>query len=369
MAHHDPSSSQRSEDWLANIVEWISDKFLWIGIGLTAISTAALMFYAFKFSGGASFEAELQRGAEAISMFQKLMVSGVIVLALGMTARFWGDIALPITLFVLAAILFTATWWMVLLVGEGGSAENIAVSGGAIGSISLSGIILGVYAVLLQIVDAYVRVKFRAEHGSKGDFVKYGKDAGEESVYQNRFMGKCWQLPFCRKFVRERCPIYHARRTCWRERVGCMCEEEVIRGAMDNKVIPKDVVAAARMIPYNLKIPLKHKAERCRQCVIYNEHQRHKYRLMVPMVFVVVGLFYFALHNELLVSVSGLVQSFDKSMSQFTLAAADELANRVDVVSKSGPGILEEILLFCIMMFVLSQLLKLVEFLIFKLKV
>ena len=30
-------------------------------------------------------------------------------------------------------------------------------------------------------------------------------------------------------------------------------------------------------IPHNPNIPMKFKVERCRNCVIYNEHQRHKY--------------------------------------------------------------------------------------------
>src|SRR5205823_3893098 len=117
----------------------------------------------------------------------------------------------------------------------------------------------------------------------KKDTLKYGKGIKEEQNIRNTFMGKCWQLPYCRKFVRERCLIYHSRRTCWKERVGCMCEEEVIRNAMENRTIPKDAVAAAKYIPVNNRITMAQKRERCRQCVIFNEHLKHQYRLFLPV--------------------------------------------------------------------------------------
>jgi hypothetical protein len=367
MSQRDTTNSMRTGDWAATVLEWLGEKALWVGGGITVIGIAGLIFYAFKFSSGGYLEKELATANNYIEVLQKMLVAGVLVFALGMTARFWSDIALPLTLFVLAVALFTATWWMEALTGQAGSSENLAVASKAIASLSLAGMYLGAYAIILQVIDAYARVKFRVIYGSKGDLVKYGKGVKEESDYRNVFMGKCWQLPFCRKFVREQCPIYHSRRTCWRERVGCMCEEEVIRGAMEGKIIPKDAVAAAKFIPYNMKLPPSHKAERCRQCIIYNEHQKHKYKLMVPVVFVAVGLFYFGLHAQLLESSGRLIQKFDTSMNKFTFSAGGDLAH--DVSLGPGNGILEEIFLFCIMMFVLSQLLKLVEFCVFRLKI
>ncbi|MFN8140497.1 MAG: hypothetical protein U0R49_11940 [Fimbriimonadales bacterium] len=370
MAKKDSSSNYRADDWLATITEWAGEKALWFGGALTLISFLGLLFLAFRFSSGGYFNAkELANAADYVNILQKLLIGSTFAFALGMTGRFWGDFALPLTLFILAAFFFAATWWVPLLVGTGGSGENLAIASGAIGSMSLAGILLGIFAILLQVIDGYVRIKYRVVHGAKGDLLKYGKDEQEDRAYKNVFMGKCWQLPFCRKFVREQCPIYHSKRTCWRERVGCMCEEEVIRGAMEGKLIPKEAVAAAKFIPYNTKVPPAQKAERCRQCVIYNEHQKHKYRLMVPVVFVFMGLVYVALHQQLLMSVSGWVANFDKSMKQFTFSAGEEIANKVEITGGGTPGIFEEVLLFCIMMFVLSQLLRVVEFCVFKLKI
>ncbi|MBI3721069.1 MAG: hypothetical protein HY248_00825 [Fimbriimonas ginsengisoli] len=137
--------------------------------------------------------------------------------------------------------------------------------------ITTAGTVYAVFAALVLLIDIGIRARDRFVVGVKADQIKFGKGMVEEKDKQNVFMCKCWQLPYCRKFVRERCPIYHARRSCWRERVGCMCEEQVIRNAMEGKTIPKNVLAAAAFIPKNHKLTMAQKRNRCRQCVIYNE--------------------------------------------------------------------------------------------------
>ncbi|MFX8664601.1 hypothetical protein ABTM59_19190, partial [Acinetobacter baumannii] len=62
-----------------------------------------------------------------------------------------------------------------------------------------------------------------------------------------------------------------------------MCEEQVIQDAMAGKIIPKDMVKAAAMIPRNNKLTMAQKMQRCRQCVIFNERQKHKYNAALPV--------------------------------------------------------------------------------------
>src|SRR5262249_18302282 len=64
--------------------------------------------------------------------------------------------------------------------------------------------------------------------------VTYGKDVGAQQRPQALLgiFAACWQLPFCRDGIRTKCPIYHAKTKCWKELVGCMCEENIILLAM-----------------------------------------------------------------------------------------------------------------------------------------
>ena len=211
---------------------------------------------------------------------------------------------------------------------------------------------------MVLVIDVAGKSRTRMKIGVKADTLKYGKGVKEEKDRQNVFMGKCWQLPYCRKFVRERCPIYHAKRTCWKERVGCMCEEEVIRVAMEGKPIPKSQLLDGSAIPRNHRLNEKQKAERCRNCVIYNEHQRHKYRALAPAVVLGYGVLYLAGHVPLVALVEHFVRVVDKLIHTAVMANGQT----------EIPVFVTEGLLFFGMLLALTYTMKLVEYLVFKLK-
>lgn len=356
----------RGDDWFANIIEWVQGKLIILGIAVSLIATGFLVYYTYIFSG---YSVETIGDApDKVRLFQYILIVGFACFATGMTLMFWGDVALPLTLFLVAAAYFTTPMWLpeVGFVREA-DPERYAIVLGAMGAMAFAGLLLGIAAVILQAADVLVRLRHRAIYGAKGDLMKYGSGVQEEIDIRNVFMGKCWQLPFCRKFVRERCPIFHSRRTCWKERVGCMCEEQVIRGAMEDKVIPKDAVAAAKYIPYNTRLTPSQKAERCRQCVIYNEHQRHKYRLMVPFAFILIVVVYFAFHQPLLEMTQTFISRLDMAMQSFTFSTS--ATGEAVKAEATAPDLLDEFVLVMIMVFVFSQIMRVIEFSIFKLKI
>jgi hypothetical protein len=372
-----PGPTQIKDDWISNIFEWAGGKVLMVGIVLSLISTGILIYLTYYFGNNfvtsspqdpAGVQA-LRDAATMHSWGQIGLLIGLTLFAVGMALMFWGDIALPLTLLIVATLFFTSNWWIDWVIGyRETSPESYAVLNRALWSLKLGGLLLGIIAIVLQVADIAVRIRNRTLFGAKDTLMKYGSGIREDYDYKNVFMGKCWQLPFCRKFVREKCPIYHARRCCWRERVGCMCEEEVIQGAMTGNVIPKDSVAAAKYIPYNKMLTPAQKAERCRQCVIYNEHQRQKYKLMTYVVPLGVLAFYGMFRQPLLMWTMGLVGDFDKMMSRFTFST-EGTEPVAETIVGAGPGMLEEFVLIGIMLFVFAQLMKIVEFCIFKLKI
>ena len=140
-----------------------------------------------------------------------------------------------------------------------------------------------------------------------------------------------------------------------------MCEEEVIRNAMENRPIPKDAIAAARYIPVNNKITMAQKRERCRQCVIYNEHLKHKYRLMLPVTIGGFVLVYALFRIPLLGATGELINKFNQVVSGATYGAASGVQGSMIPF--------QEILLDCFMVVLLAYVLKVLEYFIFKLKV
>lgn len=376
MAQNQPGGSRiRYEtDYVGTVLEWLGSKCLLVGSIAALAGAAFLIYYSFHFNNfafstvGGDVSKVMADASGTIGIFKIVFVVGLLVFGIGMTVNFWGDIALGVTLFLTALLFYFAPQWVpfLLQITPGGTAKALVEQ--SLGSLSMGGLLLGFYAIALQAIDLWVRIRTRTLFGAKGDLMKYGVGVHEVEEIRNVFMGKCWQLPYCRKFVREKCPIFHARRTCWRERVGCMCEEEVIRGAMEGNIIPKDTVAAARMIPYNRAWTPQQKAERCRQCVIYNEHQRHKYRLAVPTTFIAVGLIYFGFRSDLLTKTQMMLGNVETSMQKVSYTSQGEAYTQL-IEKGSPPGFLEEFVLILLTLFVLAQLMKVVEFAIFKLKV
>ncbi|MGV3614466.1 MAG: hypothetical protein ACO1SV_03940 [Fimbriimonas sp.] len=326
-----------------------------LGGAATLISVGLLIFTCFRV-GDAAAGVAVADAAKNVDIFQKILMVGAIGLGVGAAFSYWGEEILGAILLILAGALYFAPLYMPSFLSN----SSAAVVGRAMGAIQQGGMILGAIAIVVLVVDLTTRVRNRSKNGTKADQLKYGKGVKEEAGTQNVFMGKCWQLPFCRKFVRERCPIYHSKRTCWKELVGCMCEEQVIRNAMENKPIPKDALLAGNMIPRNSRLNDAQKRERCKNCIIYNEHQRHKYKLTMPSVVGALGLIYVLGRPVLVPATENTVRAINTVVQKGTLGA---------VPSKAPPVVFTELLLAVFFVIALTYSMKVVEYLIFKLKV
>lgn len=354
------SSNEAIQDAFTTLLDNVARLLFWGGALLT-LAGVALLLVTFNSAAFATAQ-QIPQAMSNIDIFNKVLLVGVIALFVGSTYMFWGEETLAVFQLLLAGILIFGPPFVPGMLGSPPSNQATEAS---LNTIRNGGIVFAVCGLGCLVADILVRARMRIREGAKSDLLKYGKGVKEEREVQNVFMGKCWQLPFCRKFVRERCPIYHSRRTCWREQVGCMCEEQVIRDAMDNKVIPKDAVQAASYIPRNNKLTTAQKQERCRSCVIYNEHQKHKYKMAIPCMVGLFVLMYVALRQPLLDATGNLILTMDKMVGNITFNASGGVGRSIN---QSGVPF-QEIVLFCILLVLFTYCLKVVEFAIFKLKV
>lgn len=321
----------------------------------TLIAVSLLVFTCFRV-GDAAAGAAVADAAKNVEIYQKILMVGAIGLGIGASVTYWGEEILGAILLIVAAALYFAPLYMPSLL----KSSSPPVVGKALGAIQQGGLVLGVLGIFVLVADLVSRVKGRVKNGAKSDQLKYGKGVKEEAGTQNVFMGKCWQLPFCRKFVRERCPIYHAKRTCWKELVGCMCEEQVIRNAMENKPVSKEALLSGSAIPRNNRLTEVQKRERCKNCVIYNEHQRHKYKLSMPAVVGGILLIYVIGRPFLVPATSNTMKTINTVVQKGTYGALGQ---------KEPPLVFTELLLGVFFIIALTYSMKVVEYLIFKLKV
>lgn len=356
-----PAPARDVSEGLIEFLSGVARFLMWVGILATVISVGGLVYTCLVFSGGGA-PTSPDEAISNVGIYDKILMGGVLALGVSTSYLFWGEAFLAAIQLIGGGLLFFSP----VILDMAGLAKPANTAGlpaiePALGALNRGGIILGGIGLIVLAIDLTMKAKTRSQQGWKLDQMRYGKGVKEEVDRHNVFLGKCWQLPFCRKFVRERCPIYHARRTCWRELTGCMCEEEVIRGAMENKPIPKDALMASTYIPRNMKLTMDQKRERCKSCVIYNEHQKHKYKAALPLTLLLFAAIYFLLHGPLIAAVGALIGGLDKLIGRITY----------DKVSTGGapPTTFQELLLACIMIIVLAYVMKLLEYVIFKLKI
>jgi hypothetical protein len=329
-------------------------RFLLIAGGIAAAASLGLIVFTIIRMADPGAASQLADALRNVAIFKNVLLIGVVAASVGALYLYWGEELVAPVLLILAAAMYFAPLYFPSMIPNAGQNE---AGSNAFQAMESAGIWLGVVAVIGIVGDVATRVRNRAKEGAKADNLKYGKNIKAESDRQNVFLGKCWQLPFCRKFVRERCPIYHAKTSCWKELVGCMCEEEVIKGAMENRPIPKDALTAGNMIPRNHKLTVLQKKERCKVCVIYNEHQRHKYRAAVPILVVSTIAIYGIFRGPLLAGMVGLVGQVNRVVYGFTYGASGK---------QEIPMLFTEMLLVVFFLVGLSYALKSLEFMIFK---
>lgn len=370
MAKRDPGEvrfNNRISDGLQNVLDAIARFCLFVGGAAAVIGVGVLLYQLFG-SGGASPDA-IQAALKLQDYFRQAALFGLLLVSLGAAWAFWGEeTAGPIMLIVGLALALTS--WYVPMMQAGGVQGNV-LQGNALAALSLSGYPVVIVGLFMVVAEVITRVRMRMVEGARAEQMKYGKGVKEERDIRNVFMGKCWQLPYCRKFVRERCPIYHSKRTCWKERVGCMCEESVINNAMSGKTISTDMVAAAKFIPQNHKISAAAKAERCRQCVIYNEHQKHKYNLFLPMIALGIAGAYIALRGPLADLIKGGLLNIDKGYQAVILSPDNKPMSEAVKRTSVTEGVIpyHEIILFVVTLVTLAYAIKLLEYFVWKLKV
>lgn len=147
-----------------------------------------------------------------------------------------------------------------------------------------------------------------------------------------RLWDTCWDLPYCHDAVKEVCPAFKARKSCWRFGYGCNCDpgliEQLIRtgGAAKGKAAAKKTSAERTVSEAYIRSDLQADApvgrERtipCIKCAIFIEHQRQKFRVVNPVAIVatLVGLVF--LYQPLTGLYSFVIRAAATWAARFTL--------------------------------------------------
>ncbi|MBD3293431.1 MAG: hypothetical protein GF393_10940 [Armatimonadia bacterium] len=110
-------------------------------------------------------------------------------------------------------------------------------------------------------------------------------------------MSRCWEMPYCHEAIKEMCPAFKNRKNCWRLRQGCNCDpyliESLLKRGGKTDALPEQGSAYVRSdLEKGARQAGTERTRECRNCPIFNEHQREKFRLLNPIIIAgsIVGL-------------------------------------------------------------------------------
>lgn len=378
---------------------------------IAAVAVVLLYGYIFYglFSGalGDVVGQTAQRGQHALQLIHQLSLwlnIALVVMLLTSLALHYEEAAVGYVYLGLAALFAYGLNFVMefLFAAESAKLKAGPASEATLRELHLTAIFFGIAGVLLVVRQMWVRV-MDIRTGQDLANVSYGKEVSKEEVPKALVgaFAHCWQLPFCREGIRKNCPIYHARTKCWKQGVGCMCEENVIRLAAGGPEISKgqdmtqeptkgqgfvpigDLIVEnerknvqnvpTRVGPRGVRIPTNphltnaQKRMRCHNCVIYNEHQKQKYQLVAPLVTLAIPLLVWFKFDDLRELVVAMMHRLDGLLGHLSFSGqtgTSELTRNVQ-----GSLGVDVIIIFCLALVFMTWALRLLEYCMFKIKI
>jgi hypothetical protein len=279
---------------------------------------------------------------------------------------------------ILGVLLYFGTPWVFsAFFSESATSSNQALTL-ILEEFKLLGIVVFVPGLWLIIRDILLRLSMSLAAKEKRDrkqhvdtsFIVGEASAAPEKVCHPGPYAKCWQTSYCRDFVKGFCPAYEKRKSCWRIKSGCFCDESTMLRALkikskDSEMFEKDVLYRTAGNDRGPKLTSKQKRMLCRNCVIYQFHQQQKYKLISPLVIpATLALIWYSFST---------IQSWFKSAVEFS----DKFVSKVSFLPQANhvapttsvPDIVLWLCVAWLAILVISYLLRLVEFCIFKLQI
>ncbi|MBB6052092.1 hypothetical protein [Armatimonas rosea] len=237
-----------------------------------------------------------------IALAAKAMTIGLGVGAVCVAVLFWFEELAGYVLLIAAALLGLGLPFLFPMLGGEKASIGTAKALEAFPFAAMAPGAIGFILVVRDIIAKFTGAVLRRGAETETAGLQLGAGAKrEQKPLRTSLIGKCWEGNYCRDWVRPHCPIYQKRDACWRQRRGCYCEQDIVNAAAGKSQQGGVQLEMAPASQYNYANPSApgtsaaakvfltdaQKAERCRNCVIYNDHQSEKYKIIMPITIVV----------------------------------------------------------------------------------
>jgi hypothetical protein len=226
----------------------------------------------------------------------------------------------------------------------------------------------GALQVLIQGVIAFVNRG--ARRPSLQTDISQGAFTNKKLEKQDKFLGPCWTLPFCRDSAKRVCPVLTRKRACWRDGRGCYCDQNIVlmlsgdRGRTATRSA-QGFVSMQSLTQTRPKTAAEKRAQ-CLGCPIYLHRQNQKYRVFAPTCMLVVLGFIVLNKVWLDEAYPNAIRGAGRALRGFSFggstADVPEWAQNL-----AGMQSVEWLLLFVVGLLIVSYLIHAVEWAVYKL--
>lgn len=313
---------------------------------------------------------------DRLRVIRNIVIAGKILAASGLIfvvcacIRYYDEETLGYILMIMAAALH---WGVPSLVDDKLSRYPQHVSAQLmyiLGQFKLVGIGTMVLASLFILFDLYLRLSgVRKTTFRQASSIK--APTGIEAKPRSRLYLSCWQMPFCRDAIRQYCTAWEQRRTCWRIKSGCYCDEDMVLKIMKKQQLARGFdVRFSETATRRKDLTPAEKRERCRNCFLYAEHQKQKYKILSPLVFPLAFVIMWYVHEPLLAFLHKAIV-FSENFAEVIrfMPVSEGQASQPWTNLPSTASVVEWLLMFCLGLLLVTYLLRILEYFVFKLQV
>ncbi len=214
-----------------------------------------------------------------------------------------------------------ACWWllpmMVTAKATGAASQLLALSQSLIASFQATGGALIVIGFLRVVIGRIIAIAYSPQGAATSRLFSasaIAEIAEERTKARPSLMRRCWELHFCRGSLRVTCPRFIEGASCWKKESGCYCDQGLASRLLSGMAAKARVqvaeeleAAQSRAQAYNRSAAAHRQRQArkkvrtpCRECPLYLEHQKYKYRalswLAYPLAALIVAFLVPKLH-------------------------------------------------------------------------
>jgi hypothetical protein len=308
---------QQSRDWFDYVAAYAAN-VAWVCLVLFAISLGYIIYAVY---GGYLSKQVDQRIINNIVLMGKVLTGSAVLGTIAFAIATIGEVAYVVAAALIGLGLIFGTPFLILSKLQQGSSPEVATAIGlwtrnaGIGMCVVAGLRL-LYQVIETIRSAPAR---RAALEDEEERLGPKRVKRAKTIY-----AMCWGLPYCHDTIREVCPAFKERKTCWKFGKGCNCDptmvESLIRAGAARVGKGQDKTSARTQMTQDAYLrealgagkpgAATGRAIECAKCPIYGEHQRQKFTIVNPIAIILtVGLMvaaYSPLREAYQVAITGL---------------------------------------------------------------